>query len=103
MSRGSGRNNAYIKWDKRPEFIQQEAERQARENAPQLVKVILPENGPDAEAIIYREGRLGLKHQDLTPDEVAMMDGDTKAFFAALWSVEEVRWILLKRAKNAGW
>lgn len=101
MSRGTGRNNAFIKWEKRPEFMQQEAERIARENAPQLVKVILPLG--ETEATIYREGRLGLKHQELSASELTMMGDDTKAFFAARWSSSEVCWVLLNRAKNAGW
>jgi hypothetical protein len=92
---------AFIKWEKRPEFVMQEAARLARESGEQVVKVIL--NEMETEATIYREGRVGLKHQELSAEEQTMMAGDRKAFFMARWSTEDIKWVLVKRVKNAGW
>ena len=70
-----------------------------REKGPRIVKVILPVG--DSEATIYREGRLGLKHQELTDAEREMMGDDESAFFVARWSFEEIKWVLVKR--TTGW
>jgi hypothetical protein len=103
MSRGNGRSNAFIDWNKRPEVIEQEIVRKAREDAIHVVKVVLPEYGSGEEAAVYRENRLGLKHQALSKKERAMMGDDLKAHFIARWSKEEIKWNLIRRIENVRW
>ena len=92
---------AYIKWEARPEFLKQEAERRERENGIHLVRVILPEFDPIAtEATIYKKGRQNLKHQELSPTERAMLGGASRGFCWARWSASEIKWVLVSKAEE---
>lgn len=95
----------HIQWAKRPESIQREEERMERENAIHVVRVIY--DPLLDEAIIYRKGRMSLKHQDLSPSQKQIMLGageDERVFFNARWSREEVKWELMERVTaDIGW
>lgn len=105
MSRGNGHSNNFVNWAARPSAIAQEQERREREEAVQVVRVNY--DMLDDDAVIYREGRLGLKHQELSPEEKQQMLGakeGEKVFFFALWSKEETKWNLIERAPaSEGW
>jgi len=58
----SGGRNAHIKWSPNPSRIAEEAQRMEREDAFHVVRVIYNEIEDD-DAVVYREGRMGLKHQ----------------------------------------
>lgn len=94
-----------IKWEQRPAAIREEIERRERENSPHVVRVVY--DFLTGDAAIYREGRMGLKHQELTAEQKQIMldaGEDEKVFYYALWSQEETKWKLLERApKSEGW
>ncbi len=94
-----------VTWQQRPSALREEVERRERENRPHIVRVVYDILTDDA--AIYREGRQGLKHQELSPEEKQIMLGageDEKVFFYALWSQEETKWKLIKRTpKGVGW
>jgi hypothetical protein len=90
-----------INWAARPKTITEEKERRAREEATYVVKVVYDMLADDA--VVYREGRMGLKHQDLTDAEKALLDDEGKGYFYARWSNSEVRWVLSKQAPAKAW
>lgn len=95
----AARPATFIQWRKSPESIAREKAREAAEQAEVVVRVVLSLDGSN-EASIYRKGRLGLKYQDLSADEIAQMGNDDAAFFRARWSTSEVKWVLLGRTEE---
>lgn len=91
----------FIHWVKSEETVKKEAEMVAQEQGAHLVKVVLQDTGDDA--MVYREGRKGLRYQALTNEELAMMGNDNRAFFVARWDNEDVKWNLLRRETTASW
>jgi hypothetical protein len=74
----------------------------AQEQAPVIVKVVLVE-GSKKEAMIYRLGRLGLKHQELPMSVRLMLGKDQKGHFMASWSHSLLEWTIIKRSPNEVW
>ena len=91
----------FVKWDERPEFQRQEALRLAREKGTFIVKVVYTEG--ETEAKVARKGGTGLRYQPLSDGEKAQLVGVRRAYFEALWSNEEVRWILLEKIQDQPW
>jgi hypothetical protein len=70
--------------------------------SPTIVKVQVPMFMPEADALIYAEGRARTQTRKLTREEHYQMRDDLRAFFNAWWS-EATGWVLLERCADQPW
>jgi len=71
--------------------------------AHMIVKVQVPlaTNDPDALALVYAKGHIGMTQQALSPGTLRQMKGDAKAFFEGHHNGK--RWVIGARVKDQDW